>query len=145
MDAPGLGVGVVRQQQSHVVVGVRGVDAGPGHHRIEAAVGVEQATALPPLVHHRAGHRLGADDQGAFRPAARDEAVGEALLQRCAQAPLAAEARAQLRLVEARRRGDPLDPLALEAGLLDLGADRVLLCRTTQGVANAGDFFDLAE
>ena len=40
---------------------------------------------------------------------------------------------------------EALDPLALEAGLLDLGTDRVLLCRTAQGVANAGDLFDLAE
>jgi len=40
---------------------------------------------------------------------------------------------------------EAFDPLALEAGLLDLGADGILLRRATQGVAHAGHLFDLAQ
>ena len=36
-------------------------------------------------------------------------------------------------------------PLALQAGLLDLGADGILLWRAAKGVAHSRDLFDLAE
>ena len=40
---------------------------------------------------------------------------------------------------------EAFDPLALEAGLLDLGTDGILLRRAAQGVAHPGNLFDLAE